>query len=115
MHRDHPKGARQGKQPKMHLGAAQLELILTCTFIMTDLAEFCEYVIGSLFSIPSAPGSPAGSSTATFAGHGKEGIDTPPYTPPINQLPLSTQPEPPVLVEFIVSRGFPLRALYALE
>lgn len=63
-----------------------------------DLAEFCEFVIASLFDV--APSS----STAAASGP-REGIDTPPYTPPPEDnngaSSSSSRKEPPALVEFI--------------
>lgn len=69
---------------------------------MTDLAEFCEQVIVTLFEIaPTSQTPPAGPA------FGREGIDTPPYTPPIQGHASSSstpaRKEPPILVEFIVS------------
>lgn len=63
----------------------------------TELSEFCEFVIASLFEV--APSSPSRTHRPAF---GREGIDTPPYTPPLDGQP---RKEPPVLVEFIVSRN----------
>lgn len=69
----------------------------------SDLAEFCEFVIASLFDV--APSS----STAAASGP-REGIDTPPYTPPPEDnngaSSSSSRKEPPALVEFIVSITF---------
>lgn len=83
----------------------------------SDLAEFCEFVIASLFEIApqasaSTPntgsgntaGTSAPSSTSTLQQtYGREGIDTPPYTPPLDGNPARNSKEPPALLEFIVS------------
>lgn len=72
-------------------------------FTMTDLAEFCEFVIANLFEV-------APSSSHQQDGQ-RQGIDTPPYTPPPeSETSTSTaaqRKEPPALVEFIVSRPSP--------
>lgn len=74
---------------------------------MTDLAEFCEFVIASLFEV--APSSLDGNQHQ----QPREGIDTPPYTPEPESDTPSQRKEPPALVEFIVScsRTRGLRAL----
>lgn len=66
-----------------------------------DLAEFCEFVIASLFDVAPA----AAASTSSHSEHGqREGIDTPPYTPPPEGSEVaSSRKEPPLLVEFVVS------------
>lgn len=66
-----------------------------------DLAEFCEFVIASLFDVAPA----AAACTSSHSEHGqREGIDTPPYTPPPEGSEVaSSRKEPPLLVEFIVS------------
>ena len=77
----------------------------------TELAEFCEYVIASLFDV-NAP-SVAQSSPITNINEypNRQGIDTPPYTPPTSTTGAATTSaipikQPPVLVEFIVSCSF---------
>lgn len=68
---------------------------------MPDLAEFCEFVIASLFEV-------APTSTSLHQhNEPREGVDTPPYTPPPEgEASASSQrKEPPALVEFIVSRS----------
>ena len=72
---------------------------------MTALAELCEYVVASLFEV--APSSRQQRSHAAAAAMLREGIDTPPYTPPLDgssSSSSSSRRDPPVLIEFIVSR-----------
>jgi hypothetical protein len=69
---------------------------------MTALAELCEYVVASLFEV--APSSRQQRSQAASAML-REGIDTPPYTPPLDgPASSSSRRDPPVLIEFIVSQ-----------
>lgn len=73
-------------------------LLLHQLLPMTALAELCEYVVASLFEVAPSKRSPT-------ASHMREGIDTPPYTPPLDG---HAKREPPALVEFIV-RAIPAR------
>lgn len=59
----------------------------------SPLAEFCEYVLASLFEV-----TPTRHSGIVTPAYGREGVDTPPYTPPIDGAP---RKEPPLLIEFI--------------
>ena len=73
---------------------------------MTALAELCEYVVASLFEVAPSSSSRQQRSHAAAAAMLREGIDTPPYTPPLDGSgsSSSSRRDPPVLIEFIVSR-----------